>query len=260
MKQELSAQIAELRESHKGLALVAETERETVLSGPLPFEASADGYASITASFEIDLLIPSLYPDDLPRVRETGGKIDGSYEHVYTDGTSCLAVPIAKRLIFSRQPSLLGFVNNLVIPYFYGYCHWKEHGEHPFGEQKHGVEGIVRHYVDTLELVDEVAALAVVLFLFEYGYRGHHDCPCGSGLKVRKCHGPILRDFHRHHTPETLRYDLQKVLGYCVEKLGAGQLSISAPLMRRICRLVDGSKRRLGFSKPLQPAVRRPLR
>ncbi len=121
MKQELAAQIAELRESHKELALVAETEQETVLSGPLPFEASADGHASIKTSFEIELLIPGQYPGSLPRVQETGGKIDGSYEHIYTDGTLCLAVPIEERLIFSRQPSLLGFVNNLVIPYFYGY-------------------------------------------------------------------------------------------------------------------------------------------
>ena len=239
MKTELATQITELQENHNGLAYVAETEHETVLSGSLPFEASTDGYASITASFEINLLIPSLYPDNLPRVRETRGEIDGGYEHVYTDGTLCLAVPIAERLMFSRQPSLLGFVNNLVIPYLYGYCHWKEHGEHPFGEQKHGDEGIVRYYVDTLDLIDEARALAVVLFLFEHGYRGHHDCPCGSALKVRKCHGPMLYDLHCHHTPETLRYDLRAVLGHCGEKLAKGQLSLPVPLMRRIRCLVD---------------------
>ena len=250
MKTELAAQIAELQEKHKGLAQVLEAEHETVLAGPLPFEASADGHASITASFEIELCIPSQCPDGLQRTRETGGEIDGGYEHVYTDGTLCLAVPIAERLVFSRQPSLLGFVNNLVIPYLYGYDHWKEYGEHPFGEQKHGAEGIVRCYVDTLKLIDEVGALAVVLFLFEHGYRDHHDCPCGSGLKVWKCHGSMLRDLHRHHTPETLRYDLQAVLGHCGEKLTEGRLSLPAPLMRRIRRLVDGGKRRAGFWTP----------
>lgn len=212
----------------------------------MSFEALADGHVSITASFEIELLIPSLYPGSLPRVRETGGKIDGNYEHVNTDGTLCLAVPIEERRIFFGQPSLLGFVNKLVVPYFYGYCHLKKYGEHPFGEQKHGAEGIVGYYVDALNLDNEVAALAVILFLSEHGYRGHHDCPCGSRLMVRRCHGPVLWELHRHHTPETLRRDLNLILGYCGEKCSKGQLSLSPPMLRRIRRYVEGSKVRGG--------------
>ena len=129
-------------------------------------------------------------------------------------------------------------MNKLVIPYFYGYCHWKKYGEHPFGEHKHGAEGIVRYYIDELELVDEVAALAVVCFLFEHGYRGHHACPCGSGLNVRRCHGPKLRELHQHHTPETLRQDFALVFS----KFKGDYLSLPLPLKRQVLRLLDRIK------------------
>ena len=239
---DLAAQIAELQSFHEGLKKTAEKNREIVLSGPLPFEAQPDGLASITDRFEIEMLIPESYPDRLPQVRETGGKINSDYEHVSIDGTLCLAVPSEMRRIFSQQPSLLGFVNKLVIPYFYGYCHWKKCGNHPFGEQKHGGEGILQYYVERLHLNDEATALAFLCFLYEYGYRGHHDCPCGSGRRVRKCHGPTLLDLHQHHTPLTLRYDLDYSLCHVAEKIKNGQLPFPDKLTKQIRRILDERK------------------
>lgn len=240
---ELAGQIAELQLLHKGLKKTAEKKREIVMSGSLPFEAAPDGLAPITDSFEIEMLIPESYPDRLPQVRETGGKINSDYEHVFPDGTLCLGVPIEMQRIFCQQPSLLGFVNKLVIPYFYGYCHWKVHGEHPFGEQKHGGEGIIQYYIDRLNLSDEATALAFVCFLYEYGYRGHHDCPCGSGRRVRKCHGPMLLDLHRHHTTLTRRYDLNSALVHCARKMKDGQLSLPDILTKQVLRILNESKR-----------------
>ena len=239
---ELAAEIGELLAVHKRLEKTREINREVVLSGTLLFEAEPDGLAPITDSFEIEVLIPDAYPEILPRVSEIDGKIDSDYEHVFVGRTLCLGVPIEMRRIFSQQPSLLGFVNRLVVPYFYGYCHWKEYGKHPFGEQKHGDEGIVQYYVDRLNLNDEVTALAVVCFLYEHGYRGHHDCPCGSGSKVRVCHRPTLLDLHRHHTPFTLRHDLNCALDHFARKLEDGQLLFPDKLTTQIRRILNGSK------------------
>jgi hypothetical protein len=239
---ELADQISELQQVHKGLTEIAETENETVLSGSLPFEVSADGHSPITDSFDVELIIPDVYPRRLPRVRETAGKIDGNYEHVYDNGTLCLAVPIEERRIFWEQPSLLGFVNKLVIPYFFGYCYWKIYGKHPFDEQAHGAEGIVQHYVDTLRLDDEISALAVISYLLEYGYRGHHCCPCGSGIKVRKCHGQALCDLHKQHTELTLKNDFISVLDVCIGKVKSEELKIPEPLVKQIFRILDKTK------------------
>ena len=240
---ELATEIAELQAVHKGLKKTQKNEGEVVLEGTLLFEAEPEGFASITDSFEITMRIPDVYPDNLPRITETGGKIDSDYEHVFTNGTLCLGVPIEMRRIFGQEPTLLGFVNRLVIPYLYGYCHWKKYGAHPFGERKHGGEGIVQYYKEKLGLDDEFTALTIIRFLIEHGYRRHERCPCGSGRKILKCHDPTLRDLHRHHTPITLDQDLRLANEYLVSKFRDGDLLFQEDISRHIRQLVGGSKR-----------------
>ena len=237
MTEDLQKQIAELNDVHKELTHIVEYDAETLLSGAVDFEASADGLETITDSFDIELTIPHLFPDRLPWAKEVGGRIGTDYEHLNPDGTLCLGVPIEQRRVFFEQPTLLGFVNKLLIPYLYGYCFWSKHGHHPFGEATHGHEGILRYYIDTLDLQDSLAALAVICFLFEHGYRGHHPCPCGSGRIVRVCHGPTLCALHDHHTPETLRADFLAICSVCSAEFKKGQLSFPRPLRNQLIRL-----------------------
>ena len=211
------------------------------MSGPLPFEASSVGHETIADAFEIDLIVPAAYPKVLPWVLETSGRIRDDYEHVYANGMLCLAVPTEERMIFRREPCLYGFVTNLVIPYCYGYCYWERHGVHPFGEREHGDGGIVRFYIERLDLADEIQALEVALYLFQFGYRGHHDCPCGSGAKLRSCHGSALLELHRSHTAETARFDLEAILCYCVTTADDGQLALPEQLMGRVLRQLERS-------------------
>lgn len=203
MKEELAIQIAELNQVHKGLSRIAEKDREIVLSGPLSFEASANGCEPITEAFEIDLIVPELYPNHLPKVRETGGRIDKGHEHVYLDGTLCLAVPIAARRLFSDHPTLLGFVNKLVVPYFYSYCYWKKYDKYPFGEQKHGAEGIVQYYIDTLNLADEVKALSVVFFFANMAIvvitTVHVAVGERFGIAMLRCYSTFISSTRRRH-------------------------------------------------------------
>ena len=242
MCNDLAVQIAGLQQVHSGLAEVSAAGNETVLKGPLRFEASADGLDPITECFEIEIVIPETYPEDLPRVREIGGKMDANYDHVYESGTLCLAVPIEERRVFLEQPSLLGFVNKLVIPYFYGYCHWKTYDVHPFDESEHGPQGIVRHYMDVLGLSDGLSVLAVIAFLYEHGYRGHHPCPCGSGKKVRKCHGKALRYLHKQHTQDTLKTDFLSALYICMPAIKSNGTKVPMSLLRQLSRLIDRLK------------------
>ena len=244
MKQDLREQIAELNTVHKRLTHVVEQDGETLLSGVLDFEASAEGLETIADSFAVELTIPRAFPEKLPLVKETGARIEADYEHLNPDGTLCLAVPIEQRRVFFEQPSLLGYVDRLLVPYLYGYCFWSKHGHHPFDEAAHGCEGIVHHYIETLNLQDSIAALAVICFLFEYGYRGHHNCPCGSGRRVRMCHGLALRTLHDHHTPDTLQYDFLAILNSCLGEFDKGQLSLPRALQNQLVRLMKQVERK----------------
>ena len=242
MTADLRKQIAELNSVYKGMMQVAENDAEILLSGALDFEASADGLETIAASFNVELTVPNVFPDRLPKAKEVGGDIRTDYEHLNPDGTLCLAVPIEQRRVFFEQPTLLGFVDRLLVPYLYGYCFWSKHGDHPFDEAAHGSEGILRHYMETLGLGDPVAALAVICFLFEHGYRGHHNCPCGSGDKVRQCHGPALRALHEHHTLETVRDDFLAIFGICFAEFEKGRLSFPGPMRNQLVRLLKRFK------------------
>lgn len=214
MKKELAQEIAELQQTHTGLTTVTTTEETTTLSGLLRFEAIAEGYSPLIECFQIEISIPDTYPECLPKVRETDNKVDRGYEHINkggdNDGTLCLAVPVDQRRVFLEQPTLLGFVNKLVIPFLFGYCHWKKDGTYPFGTTEHGDKGIVQHYVDILGLPNERAALAVVTFLYK-GYSGRLPCPCGSGKRARKCHGEVLRALRDQHTKSTLEHDINSI-------------------------------------------------
>ena len=247
MREDLEAEIAELQREYRGLTRLREAENGVVVSGTLPFEASSEGRETIADVFEIDLTVPRDYPTALPWVRETSGRICEAYDHVFTSGKLCLAVPVEERLRFGRDPSLRGFVTNLLIPVCYGYCFWERHGVHPFGEREHGGEGIARFYIDWLGLPGEVQALEVALHLVQHGYRGHHDCPCGSGARLRDCHGPAILELHRTHTVESAQYDLGEILRHCMKKLDDGGLVLPVELKRRLLRQGNRMARRPGF-------------
>ncbi len=244
MRVNLAEEIAELRQVYGGLTRLREMENAVVVFGPLPFEASAEGLETIEDTFEIDLIVPDAYPEALPWVRETSGRIRDDYGHVEPDGKLCLAVPIEERLVFRRDPCLCGFVTGLLIPYCYGYCFWERHGVHPFGEREHGHAGIVRFYMDKFHLDDEIQALEVVFHLFQHGYRGHHNCPCGSGAKLRTCHGPVLLELSQNHTAETARFDLEAILAHCVNMGDRGELDFPRQLGQRILSRLQGSRDR----------------
>ena len=242
MTDDLRRQINQLIAVHKGLRDVVECDDGIVVSGLLPFEASADGLETITESFEIELTIPYDFPEALPRAKEIAGRIGSDYEHRNPSGTLCLAVPVEQRRIFLENPTLLGFVNRLVIPYLYGYCFFKKHGRHPFDESAHGNEGILRHYVDTLGLRDPLSALAVVSFLLEHGYRGHHDCPCGSGMRVRACHGPALLVLNQTHNQQSLHGDFIAIFSLCLKQFEDQQLIFPKPMRLQLLRLLNRHK------------------
>ena len=240
MTTRLDSQIAELTAAYPGLAVTCRRRTESVLAGVLAFEADPHEMEPIAASFSVEVVVPHTFPRQLPSAKETGGRIRADYEHVFSDGTLCLGVPIELRRVVSEQPTLLGFVDRLLVPYLYGYCFWHKHGRHPFDEAPHGPEGIVDHYLDALGLVDPLAVLAAIRLLYEHGYRADHKCPCGSGRRIRACrHRSALRTLYQLHTPETLRHDIEAVFEACHARFERGRLSFPRTMRRQLRRLLD---------------------
>ena len=142
----------------------------------------------IKDDFEIRI---ELLKDDLPKVWEISNKVKNSYRHLYEDKRLCLATDLEQRLYLEKH-TIIEWIKEYVETYFISYIYYKKYGVFPFGEHSHGEIGtyefIKKHYkMDNLN-----EAKSIYLYVCTQKYRGHLDCPCGSGKKLRNCHGNII--------------------------------------------------------------------
>lgn len=208
MSKGLLSEIDEVISHFPGL-LLTQTGSMSTLRGVLSFSASFENLETITGSFNINILIPPDYPNSLPVVSPESAPLDSSFEHINPDGSFCLAVPIEARKLFNSEPSLLGFVDNLVVPFFYGYCYFLKHGIFPFGEQAHGNEGILEYYSDLYNSKDIKQIIFSLHEFLNAGYKPHAKCPCGSDKKVLKCHKAQTKLLLSNEYKSLLLKDLQ---------------------------------------------------
>lgn len=182
-------EIADLFKTYPCLTAEYEQKGEVTISGTLAINVEYEKTGEVFEDeFTIKIVIPVDYPRKLPIVYETSGKIPSNFDHVNGDKTLCLAIPFEQRRFFKKQPNLKGFVENLVVPFLFGFCFWAKHGEYPFGEARHGANGIWDFYEKLFQSSDKRQLLLGLSSISTKGYRGHYPCPCGSGKVIRQCH------------------------------------------------------------------------
>ena len=197
----------ELSDAFPDLILIPE-ENKYFVRGNIHFRAQHSTYESIEDVFLIEIEIPDTYPSVPPAARDLGERIPRSF-HSFEDGSFCLGAPLAVKMTFAKSPTLLGFVNSLLIPYLYSFSFQvAHHGKMPYGELSHGGSGLMDYYMSLFETKRPVAIIKFLAILAFQKYRGHSQCPCESGNKLRRCHGPFLLGLQKHQTPEDFYSDL----------------------------------------------------
>ncbi|TCZ71456.1 hypothetical protein E0485_22660 [Paenibacillus albiflavus] len=186
----------ELKVLYQDLRLLRE-EGDAYIVGDLPFSATYNGNSPIIDQYKIKILLPKDYPKSPPKLMEFGGRIPKSF-HTNPDGTLCLGAPLEVRMKFNGN--LLSYVKELVIPYLYSYSYYEKYGDMPFGELSHGGRGILESYQELFVLTSSECVLDLLEILATGKFRGHLDCPCGSRMKLRKCHGPQLIQLSNYQT------------------------------------------------------------
>lgn len=158
------------------------------VAGVLAFVAEAPGRETVGDEYIVEFLVPDNFPNRVPPVWETGGRIPSSF-HKLEDGSLCLGTPTRVRLILAESPSILQFVELCVIPYLYGYSYFERHGILPFGELKHGREGIREDLAALFGADREDAACEfVALAAMRKRSANRQPCPCGSQRRLGQCH------------------------------------------------------------------------
>ncbi len=180
----------ELAREFPTLRLVVE-DNKTYLNGSFPIGHEGE----VLDQFDIEMLVAPLAGNELPEVRETGGRIPRIADrHVNADGTACITLPES---YFLRNPGpfdLLKFLSGPVRDYFIGQALVERGDDWPHQEWPHGIDGLLLFYEELLGTDNLVRIREYLRHLARAELRGHWACPCGSGKKLRRCHQQELAE------------------------------------------------------------------
>lgn len=190
------AQVAALIDNYPGLG-VLESNSETIrLQGSIRVYRTAFDY-TLDRSYIVEIIIP-VNSSTLPSVKDVGGSISDDYPHRYVSGELCLETETIIRLRFIDGFSLVEWMDEYVEPYYFTYEYYCRYGVFPFGDRPHGLDGLINTYQDLFSEDDISIVWRLMSFCVTGKYRGHANCPCGSGKRTRDCHGkgllPIMTD------------------------------------------------------------------
>ena len=138
--------------------------------------------------FDIEVVLRAGFPEAEPVVRETGDKIPKSDEyHINGDGSCCLEI-WETWLIDNPKATVEDFFDIPLRNFFLGQIQKAASGSFPHGEHDHGEAGLLIAYAEKLQCdPDKEVVVRMLRALKHSPPRGHWDCPCGSGNKVRNC-------------------------------------------------------------------------
>lgn len=132
--------------------------------------------------------MPILFCDD-PKLPV--GVLD---RHILDDCQACLGVRAEIRMKWQPKRGIVGFLQDFVEPFLAWQLYYETHGNAgPFGERKHGAEGIIEFYAEYLEIPgDDHISAFMELLVRRNKPKGHELCPCASGKKLRDCHASLV--------------------------------------------------------------------
>jgi len=155
------------------------------------FPVKHDGEVLDRYSLEIEF--PPGYPDSLPIVRETEGRIPRTKDFHIIDktGVACLFVPDERSWIWPPGSSFLQFLNGPVYSFFLGQALVQLGQPWPFGQRSHGNKGILEFYTEKLQTTDTSTIVRYLDCLAKAQLKTYWECPCGSGRMIRECHSQL---------------------------------------------------------------------
>ena len=183
-------QIASLLEHYPNLNVKMSDPAEVRLLGNIHIFRTALDF-TLDSFYDIEIIIP-VGLHKLPTVIDMGNAIDQSYPHRYNNGELCLETDTAVKLRFIDGFNLLQWMDEYVEPYYFTYEYFMRFGSYPFGERPHGPEGVISTYQELFHEEDLGITFILMMYCANESYRGHIHCPCGSGKRLRSCHGQYL--------------------------------------------------------------------
>lgn len=182
----------EIPAKYPDLRVVAE-QGAVFIRGNLPV---MDG-TEILDRLQIEIKLPSDFPESIPVLREVGGRIPWHGDRHVNQGTgeACPIVP-EEWLVRPERDSIIAFLDGPVRNFFIGQILVEAGQPWPFGERSHGIDGLFEAYKEMMGISDRDAIVRYLECLSRDVLKGHWACPCGSGKHLRNCHLCQLTKLH----------------------------------------------------------------
>lgn len=179
-------QAASINDVFPKLQLV-ECESVSIISGEIDI---IDNQGKLWESYQVEIHPSGGFPYCFPLVYEVGNKIPRIIDwHVNPSGTCCIGVRPDEAIKCKNGISILHFIKNEMIPYFFNQTYRRIEGYYPNGEWAHYEEGVFQFYERMLKTNNPIKIVRLLKFIAAESPPKRIDkCFCGNGRSYRKCH------------------------------------------------------------------------
>lgn len=161
------------------------------------------GGTKLIDEFKIEMMVPNTFPEDIPIVREIGGRLPKIVDrHFYMNGKACLFMPEERYKYVPAGMTLMEFIDGPMKSFFIGQISYEQTGKWIFGERAHGVAGIVDYYGEIIGNTNKEIITRLLIYLCKDKVKGHWQCFCKSGEKMRSCHYKQLLEMRERIKPK----------------------------------------------------------
>ncbi len=208
-------------DAYRGMAILPIAAGYVTFAGLFEFSASVPGGQKVTDAYQWRIELPQ-YPERLPRVFETGGRIPRNMdEHTFSDGMLCLGSELRLRLAIGPRFNLLTFAERCVVPYLYAVSRRVSEGRFVLGELAHGTQGLFVDYQDIFAVTTDRAVIDVLRALCTKPTSAdRHPCPCGCGKRLAQCGYSCRVAELRRLAPRSVFQAIERTLGGSVRSAG----------------------------------------
>lgn len=158
-------------------------------------------------TYGIRITFDDQYPQSLPKVYETSGKIKPSPDTHFNspDWHACLFVSHQRWEVWPAGSSFKKFLEIPVHNFFLGQAHYAAYGYWPnHRERGHGHKGIVEYYQDILKCKNPKTILSLLSMEVPDEIFRQRKCPCNRRHRLKNCHGDILRELRANQDPSLM--------------------------------------------------------
>jgi hypothetical protein len=210
------AELRRLIESKLPTLHVSTEGRRVFIRGSLPL-MDPEGSEEIDR-YDIEIQLPLDHPKSLPIVREIGGRLSKIADrHFSISGGACLFVREERWRAYPKGATIIDFIQGPVRNFFLSQTYFDLTGKWLFGERSHNVDGVFEYYEEELGTNDPATITRFMMYLSKKVVKGHWDCFCDSGKRMRNCHFPKLLEM-REKIPQEVAARSLKMLVKAIEE------------------------------------------